>query len=81
MELRIKVDDKFMKDLTSQLEGKQLGEVTGSRVAQDALALFKWAVEETSKGRVVVSSDADGKDVQRVVMPALSVTGVSPAAK
>lgn len=33
----------------------------------------KWAVEETSRGRVVVSSDPDGNDVQRVVMPALTV--------
>jgi hypothetical protein len=76
MDLRIKIDDKFINDLTSKLEGKQLGEVTGSRVTQDALALFKWAVDETSKGRVVVSSDPDGNDVQRVVMPALNVTGV-----
>lgn len=78
MELRIKIDDAFIKELTSKLEGKQLGEVTGSRLAQDALALFKWAVDETSKGRVVVSSEPDGNDVQRVVMPALTVTGSKP---
>lgn len=75
MELRIKIDDGFMKDLTSTLEQKQLGEVTGTRLAQDAFALYKWAVEETSKGRYVVSSDSEGKDVQRVVMPGLNVTG------
>lgn len=78
MELRVKIDDAFIKDLTSKLEAKQLGEVTGSRLAQDALALFKWAVEETSKGRVVVSSDPEGNNVQRVVMPALNVTGSKP---
>jgi hypothetical protein len=78
MELRIKIDDAFIKDLTAKLEDKQLGEVTGTRMAQDALALFKWAVDETSKGRVVVSSDPEGNDVQRVIMPALNVTGQKP---
>jgi hypothetical protein len=76
MELRIKVDDAFIRDLTAKLEGKQLGEVTGTRLAQDALALFKWAVDETSNGRVVVSTSPTGDDVHRVVMPALS--GVAP---
>jgi hypothetical protein len=79
MEIRVKVDDKFMEQLTSALEGKQLGEVTGSRITQDALALYKWAVEETSKGRYVVSSDPTGDDVQRVVMPGLNATGAPPA--
>lgn len=78
MELRVKIDDQFIKNLTAKLEGKQLGEVSATRITQDALALFKWAVEETSKGRVVVSSESDGKDVQRVVMPALNVTGSKP---
>jgi hypothetical protein len=73
MELRVKIDDKFIDDLKAKLQ-PNLGEVSGTRVTQDALALYKWAVEEASKGRVVVSSDPEGKDVQRVVMPSLNVT-------
>ena len=72
MELRIKIDDNFINDIKSKLQDKQFGEITGTRLTQDALALFKWAVEETSKGRAVVSTDANGEDVQRVVMPALT---------
>lgn len=72
MDLRINIEDKFINELKSKLEGNQLGEVTGSRMAQDAFALFKWAVEESSKGRVVISAEPSGANPQRVVMPALS---------
>jgi hypothetical protein len=71
MELRVKIDDAFINDLKSKLQGMQFGEITGTRLTQDAFALFKWAVEETSKGRTIVSTDANGEDVKRVVMPAL----------
>lgn len=72
MELRLKIDDGFINDLKTKLQDKQFGEITGTRLTQDALALFKWAVEETSKGRAIVSTDADGENVQRIVMPALT---------
>jgi hypothetical protein len=72
MELRVKIDDQFVDDIKSKLQ-KKLGETSGTRITQDALALYKWAVDEASKGRVIVSSNPEGNDVQRVVMPALNV--------
>jgi hypothetical protein len=72
MELRVKIDDTFMKDLGEKLRQTQLGEVTGTRITQEALSLLKWAVEETSKGRLIVSTDQEAKDIKQVVMPSLS---------
>ncbi|HJS18997.1 MAG TPA: hypothetical protein VJ785_09610 [Anaerolineales bacterium] len=66
MEVRIKVDDEFMKDLK-----KQLGNATATDVTVDALTLLNWAVEEAKAGRVILSAERDGTDVHQLAMPAL----------
>ena len=38
----------------------------------NALSLFRWAVEERKSGRIIASIDGEEKSVREVVMPALS---------
>jgi hypothetical protein len=65
-EIRFTVDADFLKKLQDRL-----GVDKGTDVARSALTLLDWASEESSTGRVILSSTGDGKDVHRLVMPEL----------
>jgi hypothetical protein len=65
MEIRLNVDDEYIKDLQ-----KKLGE-KGPDLTRSALTLLNWAVGEVTKNRVILSTDDQGKDVHRLVMPSL----------
>lgn len=65
-ELRVQIPD----ELVAKLKDK-LGDVKMTDVAKDALTLFSWAVDERSKGRLVLSSDDDGEKITRLAMPLL----------
>ncbi len=67
-ELRFKVDDRFMDDLS-----KLVGDRSYTEIVRDSLTILKWAAEERSKGRYVVSSDAEGNNVHRLVVPSLEI--------
>lgn len=71
MEIRFKVDDSFIEDINQKLRGGNRP-ATGSAVTQNALALFKWAIDETSKGRKIMSSDQGGGNIVEVVTPMLT---------
>ena len=66
-ELRFTVDAEFLKKLQ-----ERLGADRGTDIARSALTLLDWASAESSSGRVILSSTADGKDVHRLVMPELT---------
>jgi hypothetical protein len=65
MELRVNVDDAFIKQLQDNLDAKT------PEIAKSALTLLNWAVSEAKQGRVILSSDQAGQNVQRLAMPAL----------
>jgi len=65
MELRINLDDEFVKSLQDRLNAKT------PELAKSALTLLNWAVSEASKGRVILSSDDKGENIHRLAMPAL----------
>jgi hypothetical protein len=67
MELRVNVDDDFVKKLQDSLKAKT------PDIAKSALTLLNWAVDEVSKGRVILSTDEKGEQVHRLAMPALDV--------
>jgi hypothetical protein len=67
MEVRLAIDEKFMEALQQRLE-----ESRATEVMRNALTLLDWAADEVRKGRVIYSSDLDGTDVHRLVMPILS---------
>jgi hypothetical protein len=66
VEIRFIVDDSFLKSLQ-----EKLGMQNSTEVVKSALTLLNWAVDEVSKGRVILSSNEVGGDVHRLFMPAL----------
>jgi hypothetical protein len=69
MKLQFEVEDWVV----SQVE--ELKEATGSadykELFNNAFALLTWAIQERTSGRTVASIDEDGKQFQRLRMPAL----------
>jgi len=63
---RVSIDDDFMKQLQSTLNTDN-----ASKVTEDALTLLNWAANEVKSGRTILSADSEGKDVQKLAMPAL----------
>ncbi|MES2040081.1 MAG: hypothetical protein V4495_19875 [Pseudomonadota bacterium] len=68
MEVRLNIDDTFLKNIQEKVGGS----VKGTDITRDALTIFNWAVEEVAAGRVVLSTNASGEDVHRLVMPSLT---------
>jgi hypothetical protein len=73
-ELRLQIDDSFLQDLRIKLRRN----AKASEIVRDALTVYNWAAEERANGRFVVSMDADGGDMARLVLPALE-QAVPPA--
>jgi hypothetical protein len=65
MELRVNVDDQFIRNLQKSLGAKT------PEIAKSALTMLSWAVNEVSKGRVILSSDEKGDNVHKLAMPTL----------
>lgn len=65
-EIRFSVDQKFMDSLK-----RDTGEEKATKLTSDALILLKWLVGEVRKGRIIMTTDEEGKDVRKVVMPIL----------
>ena len=66
-EVRVQLPDDVVEKLQKQLGGN----VKLTDIARDAFSMFNWAVEERAKGRVVLSSDAQGEKPARLAMPRL----------
>jgi hypothetical protein len=67
MELRLQLPD----DLVEAIQKKIGTGIKATDIARDAVTLFNWAVDERAKGRLVLSSNADGDDLTRLAMPSL----------
>ena len=66
MEIRLKINDKFIEGLK-----EQTGITSTTQLTTEAFTFLKWAVNESQKGRVIVSEDQDGTEEKEVVMPSL----------
>jgi len=66
-EVRLQIPD----DVVSQLQAKLGSGTKATDIAREAITLFNWAVDERSKGRVVLSSDQSGEKIARLAMPSL----------
>jgi hypothetical protein len=76
MELRLQLPEAIVKGFQDKLGPD--AKVTD--IARDALTLYNWALEERSKGRVVLSSDEEGEKVTRLAMTSLEQVAPSRAA-
>ena len=70
-DIRVQIPDDFMESLR-----EKLGLRTNTEVIQEALTLLNWAAEEKMRGRLVLSSDTEGHNVERLAMRVLSI--ISP---
>jgi len=67
-EIRLTVDENFINNLK-----KDTGLDKATQVTSDALTLLRWAVDEVKKGRVLISTDENGGEARRIVMPTLEM--------
>jgi hypothetical protein len=65
-DIRVQVPDTFMTPLREKLDKTNPG------VVEEALTLLSWAVEERERGRLILSSDTEGGNVERLAMRSLS---------
>jgi len=65
MDISITVSSPFMNKLMAELNQ------TDTEVMQDALSIYRWAVDEAKKGRLVVSTSPEGEEVHRLSTVAL----------
>ncbi|HYE96724.1 MAG TPA: hypothetical protein VD962_10980 [Rubricoccaceae bacterium] len=70
MEVRFTVDADYMEELK-----QALGVRTATEVAQEALTILKWAIEERQRGKQILSADSNGTDLHRLVTPRLQRVG------
>lgn len=67
-EIRVQVPDEFMDALR-----QHLGVTSNSDVVQEALTILSWAAEEKQRGRLILSADLKGGNVERLAMRSISV--------
>ncbi len=67
MDVRMKFPDAFMKHLK-----KSTGAGTSVEVINNALALYKWAIEQKKNKRKILSSNIDGENPVELEIPSLS---------
>jgi hypothetical protein len=66
MEIRVRVDDQFSKQLQDTLGTKKTTEI-----AKAALTLLNWAATQKSKGRLILSGDENGENLHELALPIL----------
>jgi len=64
---RVSIDPSFIDRLQAIV-----GNESPAKITANALTLFSWAAEEAKKGRMIFSADAEGKQIERLAMPALA---------
>jgi hypothetical protein len=69
MELRMQIDDGFIKSLQNKLD------LRATEIVREALTIFNWAMGERERGRVILSADPNGQRVERLAMHVLDRIG------
>ncbi|MBY0330186.1 MAG: hypothetical protein K2X49_05890 [Acetobacteraceae bacterium] len=72
MELRIILDDDYMRALQ-----QGLGAARATEVVRESLTLLNWAMTERQRGRVILSATPEGQSVTQLAMPALERVGAA----
>ena len=67
MEIRFSTDDEFINELK-----EMTGSTRSNVVVEEALALYRWALEQKEEGKDIFAADSNGQNPVRVVLPRLS---------
>ena len=65
-EVRFIIDEKLFDALK-----KETGIDKPSQLTNEALNLLKWAASEVKQGRVLMTANAQGGDIHKIVIPSL----------
>ena len=65
-DIRVQIPDELLGALKSKLNLK-----TGSDVVMEALTMLNWAAEEKEKNRIILSSNKDGNDPEKLALKSL----------
>jgi hypothetical protein len=68
MNVRLSIDDAFLREMQQKI-GNQ---ATPIDLVREGLTLLNWAVDETARGHVVLSSDTTGTALIEPVLPSLA---------
>jgi hypothetical protein len=71
-EIRLQIPDEVITSFQEKLTER----TKPTDIARDAMTLYNWAVNEAAKGRVLLTSDPDGKDFTKLAMPSLQSIAV-----
>ena len=74
-DVRLQIPDDVVKSIQEKIGSN----VKATDIARDAITLYNWAVEERAKGRVVLSSNADGEQMTRLAMPSIEKAAAKAA--
>lgn len=67
MEVRLTLDDDIMRSMM-----KKSGVTKATELTKEAMTLLNWAISEAAQGRVILSTNSKGSEVQRLAMPSLT---------
>jgi hypothetical protein len=67
MEVRLTLDDELMRSMM-----EKAGVSKATDLTKEAMSLLYWAIGEAAAGRVILSADEKGSDIQRLATPALA---------
>jgi hypothetical protein len=76
MELRMEIDKEFITEMQHKLD---FGRATD--VVREAFTILNWAVHERERGRVILSANPDGQQVERLAMLRLDRIRPPPIAR
>jgi hypothetical protein len=66
-DIRVQIPDAALSGIQEKLSIN----TKPTDITRDALTLYNWAVEERAKGRVLLTTDAEGENPTRLEMPSL----------
>lgn len=72
MEVRLILDDDLVKEMMAKA-----GVTKATDLTKEAMTMLHWAIGQAAEGRVILSADASGGDVQRLAMPSLTKAAVN----
>lgn len=67
MEVQLILDDALIEGMLNKIGSGSVIDLT-----RNALTMFRWAIEETVVGRVILSTNDDGQDVRILDIPSLT---------
>ena len=67
MEVILKLDDNLIQKMMEKTGASEATDLT-----KEAMSLLHWAINESSIGRTIISTDNKGNNVKRLSMPILT---------